>query len=183
MKHTLWIVVLAAACGGSSKPEPVGPATPDPIPMTEPAKPDPVATTPAEPKVEPAEPAPDPMKIKMELLAVEKAAFEKARPVFQANCASCHAKGGKGAKAKTLDHFEMTTYPFGGHHAMELGTSIRKALGIGGGKPTMPKTKPGAVKGDDLALIAAWADAFDASHAGGAHEAMDHDHGADAHKH
>ena len=34
----------------------------------------------------------------------------------------------------------------------------------------MPADKKGAVKGDELALIAAWADAFDASHKGGAHE-------------
>jgi hypothetical protein len=46
----------------------------------------------------------------------------------------------------------------------------------------MPQDNKGAVKGDELALIAAWADAFDKAHAGGAHEGMghDHDHG---HKH
>ena len=192
MKHARLLVILLAACGGGSpKPDTTPPAPPaDPIPMTEPAKPEPVVMTPAEPKVEPAEPAPDPMKIKMELLAAENAAFEKARPVFQANCAKCHSKGGgKLAKAKTLEHFEMTAYPFAGHHAMELGKQIRTSLGIDGKKPTMPKDKPGKVKGDDLALIAAWADAFDASHAGGAHEGMDHGsgHGASSgggeHKH
>ncbi len=187
MNHITMIAVLfGAACGGASKDPATPPPPSDPIPMAEPVEPDPVPATPAEPKVAPAEPAPDPAKIKAELLAAENAAFESARPVFQANCASCHAKGGKNAKAKTMGHFDMTTYPFGGHHAMELGVQIRKSLGIDGSKPTMPKNKPGKVKGNDLALIAAWADAFDASHAGGAHEGMDHagSHGAPgAHKH
>ena len=58
----------------------------------------------------------------------------------------------------------MTTYPFGGHHAATMATTIRKVLAIGGGKPTMPANKKGAVKGDELALIAPWADAFEAAH-------------------
>jgi hypothetical protein len=58
----------------------------------------------------------------------------------------------------------MTTYPFGGHHAATMGKTIRKVLAIGSGKPTMPSDRKGAVKGDELALIAAWADAFDAAH-------------------
>ena len=62
---------------------------------------------------------------------------------------------------------DINEYPFKGKHANEA--DIRKALGIGGGKPTMPKNKPGAVKGDDLALIAAWADAWDAAEGAGAH--------------
>ena len=60
----------------------------------------------------------------------------------------------------------MDRYPFGGHHAGEAGQAIRKVLGIGGAtKPTMPSDDPGAVTGDDLAKIAAWADAFDRAHA------------------
>ena len=47
----------------------------------------------------------------------------------------------------------------------------------------MPKNKPGAVQGDDLALITNWADAYDAAHASGAHEGkgmegMNHGHAA-----
>jgi mono/diheme cytochrome c family protein len=181
MIKILVLAFLVVACGGgSSKPTPTTPP-PDPVPMKEP-----VATEPAQPAgpanpVEPAKPAeppaPDPAKIKAELLAAEIAAFEKAKPVFDRHCAKCHVKGGKLATAKKLDHFDMTTYPFGGHHAMEISGEIRKALAIGGGKATMPFDKKGAVKGDELALIAAWADAFDASHKGGAHE------GHGGHKH
>ena len=97
-------------------------------------------------------------------LAAETAAFEKAKPVFEKHCASCHTKSGKNWSAKKLKEFDMTSYPFGGEHAKEIGKEIREVLAIGGGKATMPKGKPGAVKGDELALIAAWADAFDAAH-------------------
>jgi mono/diheme cytochrome c family protein len=112
------------------------------------------------------EPPPDP---KPELLAAETAAYEKAKPVFGKFCAGCHQKGQKNASEKKLKAFEMTAYPFGGEHAKEIGKEIRTVLAIGGGKPTMPKGKAGAVKGDDLAAIAAWADAFDAAAAAGAH--------------
>jgi uncharacterized membrane protein len=178
MTKPLLLAVLVAACGGgTSKPAPMTPPPGDPVPMNESTAAE--ATKPAEPATpgEPATPAPDPAKVKAELLATELAAFEKAKPVFEKYCASCHAKGGKLATAKKLDHFDMTTYPFGGHHAAEIGGEIRKSLAIGGGKPTMPFNNKGAVKGDDLALIAAWADAFDASHRGGAHE------GHSGHKH
>ncbi|MBA3540253.1 MAG: hypothetical protein H0T79_11550 [Deltaproteobacteria bacterium] len=168
MKHLI-LVTLLAACGGA-KPAPTTPIT-DPVPMTE---------TP--PPVAPSEPAqPDPAQVKKaDLLAAERTAYEKARPVFEQYCAGCHMTGRRGAGPKSLEHFDMTTYPFGGHHAMELAKEIREVLAIGGGKPTMPKNNPGAVKGAELALIAAWADAFDASHAGGAHEGHT---GAGEHKH
>ena len=96
--------------------------------------------------------------------AAEQAAYEKAKPVFAKYCASCHTKGGAKATKKKLDHFDMTAYPFGGHHATTIAATIRKVLAIRGGKPTMPSDKKGAVKGDELALIAAWCDAFDAAH-------------------
>ena len=168
MKTFGLILIFTFGCGGgSSRPatEPKTSAPIDPVPMPEPTKTaDPVQA--AEPApVEP--PKPDP---KTELLAVETAAFEKAKPVFDKWCAKCHSESGKLATKKKRDHFDMTKYPFEGHHAMELGKAIRKSLAIGGGKPTMPFDKKGAVKGDELAAIAAWADAFDASHAGGAHQ-------------
>jgi mono/diheme cytochrome c family protein len=175
MMKMLLLAIVVAACGGSSKPAPTTSPPVDPVPMKES-----VAAEPAEP-VKPAEPAaPDPAKIKAELLAAETAAFEKAKPVFDKHCAKCHTKGGNLATAKKLDHFDMTSYPFGGHHAMEISSEIRKSLAIGGGKATMPFDKKGAVKGDELALIAAWADAFDASHKGGAHEGHE---GHGGHKH
>jgi len=105
------------------------------------------------------------------LLADERAAFEKAKPVFDKYCAGCHTQGAKQATAKKLDHFDMTSYPFGGHHAATLGPTIRKVLAIGGGKATMPNGKPGTVTGDDLAAIAAWTKAWDAAQAAGAHPA------------
>jgi len=38
-------------------------------------------------------------------------------------------------------------------------------LGVGGNaKPTMPSDDPGAVAGDELAKVLAWADAFDGAH-------------------
>ena len=184
MKTILLTFVITASCSGGSSSKPATtPPTTDPVPMTEPtpvtggepAKPDEPAK-PAEP------PAPDPEKVKAELLAAETAAFEKAKPVFEKACAKCHTKSGKLAAKKKLDHFDMTTYPFGGHHAMEISGAIRKSLGIDGSKPTMPFDKKGSVKGEDLALIAAWADAFDASHKGGAHEGHgDHGHGEHEH--
>ncbi len=183
MTRTIRFTLLfAAACGGgAATPASTAPVV-DPIPMAEaPAEP-----TPGVELVKPTEPAipdppmgPDPAQVKADLLAAETTAYENVKPLFGTYCASCHSKGQKGAKAKTLAHFEITTYPFGGHHAMEVGAEVREVLGIGGGKPTMPKTKPGIVKGDELALFAAWADAFDASHAGGAHEG----HGTGGHEH
>jgi hypothetical protein len=79
----------------------------------------------------------------------------------------------------------MTSYPFGGHHAGTLGPTIRKVLAIGGGKATMPSGKPGSVARDDLSAIAAWAKAWDAAQAAGAHPTAQHhehhDHGHDDH--
>ena len=96
--------------------------------------------------------------------SADQAAFDRAKPVFVKYCASCHTKTGAKATAKKLEHFDMTTYPFGGHHAATIVPTIRKVLAIGGGKPTMPADKKGAVNGDELALIAAWCNAFEAAH-------------------
>jgi hypothetical protein len=103
------------------------------------------------------------------LLADERAAFDKAKPSFDKYCAGCHTRTGKHASDKKLHHFEMTSYPFGGHHSTKLGPTIRKVLAIDGGKASMPDDKPGSVATDDLAAIAAWTRAWDAAQAGGAH--------------
>ena len=168
----LAMFVLAACSGGSGSSKPTAPVNPDPVPMTEPAHDhaDGGHDHPTQPTKPDPDPAKDLAKVKAELLAAETAAYEKAKPVFEANCARCHTKSGKMTGEKKRDHFDMTTYPFSGHHAMELGKQIRKSLGIDGSKPTMPFDKKGSVKGDDLKLIASWADAFDAAHAGGAHQ-------------
>jgi len=97
----------------------------------------------------------------------EKAAFDAAKPTFETHCFRCHTTSGKKAKRKTLDHLSMDSYPFGGHHADDVASSIRRTLGIGSNKkkPTMPKDESGTVVGDDLERIAAWADAFDRARA------------------
>jgi hypothetical protein len=171
------------ACGGArAAPEP---AATEPPQDEQAARADAGPTEP-EPAAEPLQPPPDPAQVKSDLLAAETSAFELAEPVFKQHCARCHVKGGKNARARTLKHLDMTSYPFGGHHADEISTKIRKVLAIGGGKPTMPKDDLGAVEGDELSLIAAWADAHDKAHAGGAHEdrghGAGHDHGS-GHEH
>jgi hypothetical protein len=148
-------LVVAAGCGGKSEPPPVAP---EPAPAE--------AATPVEPAPPEPEPEPDPAQAQAELVAAERSAYELAAPVFQKHCARCHAKGGKKARRKTLEHFDMTTYPFAGHHADDITSEIREVLAIGGeGKPTMPFDKPGAVQGAELELIADWAEAYDKAHA------------------
>jgi mono/diheme cytochrome c family protein len=134
----------------------------------------PTGTAPA-PSVEPqasATPAPP---------SPELAAYERAKPILEKYCASCHTKGGAATSKEALEHFSMDGYPFGGHHANEIGAVVRKSLGASGSKPTMPRGKPGVVKGDDLAAILAWADAFDAAHPPAAKEQGKHQHAQ--HKH
>ena len=173
-------LALAFACGGKSEAEPTPPEG------GHAAHEHPNETPPSDPGTAPEDTSGDPEKAKADLLAAETGAFEKAKPVFDKHCAKCHSKGGKNAKPKALDHFDMSSYPFGGHHAGEIAAEIRKVLAIGGGKPTMPADQPGAVTGDELSLIAAWADAFEKSHAGGAHEGHgesgEHHHGG-GHQH
>jgi mono/diheme cytochrome c family protein len=116
------------------------------------------------------------------LLADEHAAFDQAKPVFEKYCAGCHTQGAKNATAKKLDHFDMTSYPFGGHHAGTIGPTIRKVLAVDGSKATMPSNKPGSVTGADRDAIAAWAKAWDAAQAAGAHPTSSH-HDHDHHDH
>jgi|GEM_PF-1129907 len=121
------------------------------------------------------DPAADEAAAQAGRVAAETAAYQQAKPVLAKYCAGCHQQGGKKATAKKLEHFDLTSYPFGGHHTAEITHVMREVLGISGGKPTMPSDKPGAVKGDDLALIAAWADAYDAAHPPAGH-GEHHDH-------
>ena len=95
--------------------------------------------------------------------AAEIAAFERGKPAFERHCFRCHTTGGKKSKPKALAHIAMDGYPFGGHHADEAGAVVRKVLGGGGAKPTMPSDDPGVVTGDDLTRMLAWADAYDAA--------------------
>jgi hypothetical protein len=148
-----------AACSGKSK----GGATPPGGGDTDTA-PDAGAAVVA-PPIDGA-PAPDP---KAELLAAEKTAYEAAESVFLTRCGNCHLQGGVKATDKKLEHLDITSYPFTGKHADTITETIRHVLGIDGSKATMPKDKPGSLKAGDLDLIKAWADAYDAAEAGGAH--------------
>ena len=62
----------------------------------------------------------------------EIAAFEKAKPAFERHCFWCHTATGKNANHKALAHIAMDSYPFGGHHADEAGSVVRKVPGAGG---------------------------------------------------
>jgi hypothetical protein len=116
--------------------------------------------------------------------AAELAAYQKAKPVFDKFCAKCHATSGAKSSAKKLGHFDMTSYPFGGHHADYVGLAVRQTLGVEGGKEaTMPDDDPGAVKGADLDAIVAWSRAFDDAHPGAANHRDDDDDDGDKGKH
>lgn len=130
---------------------------------------------------EPAGTAPDPDGTGRDaILTAEKAAYDRARPVFDRHCARCHTSAGDHRQQKkALPHFSMDAYPFGGHHATELAETIRQVLGATGEDATMPEDDPGSVQGEELAIILAWADAFERSHAAGLHEG----HGKGGHDH
>ena len=98
----------------------------------------------------------------------ELAAFKEAKPAFERHCFRCHTTAGRKSKRKALEHMSLNGYPFGGHHASEAGKAVREVLGAEGSeKATMPADDKGAVAGDDLAKILAWATAFDRAQAGG----------------
>lgn len=149
------LLALPVGCSAASAPVQQGGATPSgtPLPSAEP----------------PAAPSP------------ERAAYERAKPILEKYCATCHTKGGAASSEEALEHFSMDGYPFGGHHANEIGAVVRMSLGASGRSPTMPRGKPGAVKGDELAAILAWADAFGAAHLPAVHK-QEKDHHT-PHKH
>ncbi|MFO0750003.1 MAG: hypothetical protein U1F43_30685 [Myxococcota bacterium] len=155
------VIASVGACGGTSKTTRESETTRPPDTAT--SEPDAGTTTPD------AAPVPDPEQAKAALMAAELSAYESAKPVFTAACGGCHAAGSKLATAKKLEHLDVTGYPFKSRHLVSLTATLRHVLGIDGAKPTMPKQKPGSVQGADLALVEAWAKAFDAAEAGGAH--------------
>ncbi len=178
---SLLFIATLAACGSTPATTPTTPAEPshdhmdhdhmamgsaDAAPTPAPDKPADVAAV-------------DPAKVKSDLLASERSAWDTAKPVFDKSCASCHTKAGKKAAKKKLDHFDMDTYPPGGHHTGTVGYAISDVLGISGKKPTMPYDKPGSVQGDDLAKVKAWTDAWEAADKAGAHPAAAPDHDDD----
>lgn len=145
------LTLVLTACGSTPSPPTTPVATSDPMPK------DPELAT------------PDPATVKADLLASERAAWDTAKPVFDKSCATCHTKAGKKSAKKKLDHFDMDTYPPGGHHSGTIGFTIREVLGLTGKKPTMPFDKPGSVQGEDLARVKAWTDAWETADKAGAH--------------
>jgi hypothetical protein len=111
------------------------------------------------------------------IAAAEVAAFERARPVLEKHCASCHSSEGAEATRESLGHFRMDSYPLGGHHAREAGAIVRRVLGVTGAKPTMPRGNAGSVQGAELQAIVDWSHAFDRAYAAGLHGTRgDHPH-------
>ena len=104
----------------------------------------------------------------------EQEAYERARPVFERYCASCHTSSA--GKRAALRPFTMDGYPFGGHHAAQISSTIREVLGASGQPATMPKDRPGVIQAKELRAILDWADAFDRAHAAGNHEEHHHEH-------
>jgi mono/diheme cytochrome c family protein len=188
---------LAAALGCAprahspeTRPLPSEPPSslPEGAPQTSSPPPEPAATASAPPQeehsdeshahAEPRSSAPPPLADTMAQLASdERAAYERAKPVFAAHCARCHTDGGPKASKSARGHFDMDVYPFGGHHAAEMSKYLRRVLGATGGKPTMPRDDPGAVRGAELDLVLALTDAFDRS------RRSEPSHLPDAHQH
>ena len=168
---TVLLASAIAACGGKTATQVSPPAVIDARPSDPSADAAPREVPPVDAPPD-ATPAPDPVAIQAALVVAERAAYDAAKPAFDRYCASCHQQGGKKATRKKLGHFDITAYPFTGHHTDEIGPTLREVLAIGGGKPTMPMDKPGSVSAEDLALFAAFADAWDRAHAGAA--AADH---------
>jgi mono/diheme cytochrome c family protein len=170
----LIVTVLVAACGSKSSSTPTTAAMPAHDDADHDHKAAGAAAATSEPTSEmrdrSSEPAkPDQAAVKPELLASERSAWAAAKPVFDKSCATCHTKDGKKSAKKKLDHFNMDTYPPGGHHTGTIGFTIRDVLGITGKKPAMPFDTPGSVQGEDLAKIKAWTDAWEVADEAGAH--------------
>jgi len=145
MRSVVVIVMLLAACTSKQK-------APQPTQETKPAEPVVVA----EPAV---------MVKPASVEDAERTAYANAKPVFDKYCTKCHVQGAEKATAKKLEHFDMTSYPFGGHHADVIGPTIANVLGLTGKKKaTMPSDNKGAVQGEELALVKAWIDAWNAAH-------------------
>ena len=186
---SLLLIVVTAAAGCSSSRTARGSEVPPETPPPTAEEPRAEAHAPADehpghaPPSEGSSKAPQPAA-SGDLLALEQQAYEAAQPILERHCAGCHTSRGARSRRSTLRHLNMDSYPFGGHHAGEMGATIREVLGAAGERATMPRDDPGAVRGEELALIVAWTRAFDRSHAAGLHQhgEQGHDHGH-GHKH
>jgi hypothetical protein len=177
------VALVAVACAQPrSRPVAAPPTPPVAESAEEPAAEEPAAEEPAAEEQPAAEQpaAEDP-------LAAEMAAYRAAKPVFDEYCGHCHTTPASEklskSRRKALKHFSMDGYPFGGHHAGDLGAEIRHVLGADGSKPTMPKDDKGGLEPDELAAIVRWTEAFDAAAAAGVghHAERGHAKGHDEH--
>lgn len=155
------LLAIASACGAPSSPPPVAGAPPSAAPSASVALPE-----------------------------AELAAYRAAAPVFERYCLACHRPGTNSMSVITSNTLDLGTYPFTGSSSNEAGFLIAAALGapladldardeaplslarqhIGAGRPPkarMPKDQPGAVQGDDLERILAWARAWRATRRAG----------------
>ncbi len=173
------LALVPLGCGSSQgagpAPTPTSDRPADP-PVLSQAAPDAGVTepTPPPPESPDAAPASEGDAAPSDPLAEERAAYERAAPVFERHCFVCHTKAGARATRSALHHVRMDSYPFGGHHADELAAIVRQVLGATGERPTMPRNDPGSVRGEDLAAVLAWADAFDRAQAAGLHAGEEH---------
>ena len=187
----LAMAMIYGGCGSSSTPPSNSAATaPVAAPVTTPDGNTRSAVPVADQTEVPVQRAAEP-----DLLALEMAAYERAKPVFEEACGSCHLPDPSATKPKKgVMHFAMGSYPFGGHHKSELGQAIRVAIGATDKAATMPLDDPGSIQGEDLQAIVAWSDAFQAASAAGlGHHAMQgeashehdatHEHAEETHKH
>ena len=117
---------------------------------------------------------PSPEQLPSSVAPAERQAYSRARPVFERYCAGCHTPGGGNSEA--VEHFNIGTYPFTGHHSHEVAETVRRALGATGKPATMPADRPGIVKGEELTRVLQWADAFDGAHPESAAEHHEHHH-------
>lgn len=107
-------------------------------------------------------------------VAAEIAAYKAATPVFSKHCGGCHARGGAQWSEEAADHFDMSSYPFGGHHAAAIDQEVLRSLGQSGRPATMPKSGPGDLSTDEVDLISDWAKAFATAKDAGFHAEADH---------
>ena len=94
----------------------------------------------------------------------ERVAYTRARPVFAQYCDSCHSRESLHVDREATRNLTTDSYPFGGRRgAARRDTRFvcRSAKAIGA---TMPDDHPGSVRGNDLAAVLTWADAFDRAH-------------------
>ena len=162
MNKAWWSILIMAALGACAahSEEPVSPSAPAPyapaasLAMAPSASPPPSSlatqTPTATPLAPPSASAP---------AATEQTTAQKARAVFNQQCASCHIEG---TNAKATKHFKLDHDVLAGHHVGSLGKTMRQVLGMNGGKATMP---PGghALSPEDAQLLVSWADEQDRS--------------------